>query len=89
MATFGDLPPNADLVTIIDTAGKMFDEQVRQDKRTNYGNEKAFNDAIWFLAEKAQRRGFSALRSMSTSEIASMIVRRMDAYLEWKKRMGY
>ena len=71
--TFDSLPLNAALFTIYSQAGKMFEEQVKSDPQTDYTQREEFNKAIWFIAEKAKRRGFLALQTMSVDEIAADI----------------
>jgi len=73
MLTFDSVPLNAALFTIYSHAGKMFEEQVKSDPRTDYTQRETFNTAIWFIAEKAKRRGFLGLQTMSVDEIAADI----------------
>ena len=71
--SFDSLPQTAALFTIYSQAGRIFAEQVKNDPGTDYTQPKAFKDAIWFIAEKAKRRGFYGLQGMSTEEVASYI----------------
>ena len=71
--SFDSLLLNASLFSIYSQAGRMFEEQVKNDPGTDYTQSKAFKDAIWFIAERAKRRGFYGLQGMSTEEVASDI----------------
>ncbi len=65
MASFGNLPKGASHTDIYAQAGKIFEEQVRRDRQTDYTQSKAFNDAIWYIAKEAQRWGFINLEDMA------------------------
>ena len=80
---FDSLPRSASRFDIYGQAGKIFEELVRDDPGTDYRNPEAFDTAIWYIAEEAQRRGFSALQGMSTQQIASGIGNQIFAYLNW------
>lgn len=73
MTRFRDLPPDVPLSAICAKAGELFEEQVRRDRRTDYTQKEAFNDAIWYLAEEAQQQGFLHFRGKSREHIANEI----------------
>jgi|SRR6266436_7036413 len=85
MARIGDLPRNAPLNAIYARAGEIFEELVRRDPQTDYTKQEAFNTAIWYIAQDIQSRGFIALASQSTREIASGIGNYTSSY---KSRIG-
>src|SRR5207245_1229926 len=89
MATsFYSLPRSASLSSIYNQASKIFEEQVRNNPRTDYTQAQAYNTAIWYIAEKACRRGFSALQYMSIGDVASGIGNHISAYLKAQKSDG-
>lgn len=86
MASFYDLPTWASHSDIYEHAGRIFEEQVRRDRKTDYTQSKAFNDAIWYIAEQAQRRGFTNLANMSLSTIAKEMGGTISFYLRTNPR---
>ena len=87
MATsFDSLLQGASRFTIYSQAGRIFEEQVRDDPGTDYTKKEHFEKAIWYIAEEAQSGGFSALQGMSTEQVASGIGNHIMAYLKWHLR---
>ena len=82
MATsFNSLPRSASLSSIYSQAGRIFEEQKRNDRWTDYTKPKAFNDAMWYMAEKACCQGFSALQYMSPRDVASGMGNYISAHI--------
>src|SRR5579872_755772 len=79
-SSFGSLPQSASRSSIYSQAGRIFAEQVINDPATDYTDPEAYNTAIWFIAEKALDRSFSALRDMSTRQVAFGIGNQINAY---------
>jgi hypothetical protein len=79
VASFDNLPKGASHTDIYAQAGKIFEEQVRRDRQTDYTQNEAFNDAIWYIAKEAQCRGFTNLEDMSLRTIA----KEMGGYIYW------
>ncbi len=86
--SFDSLPLNASLYSIYSQAGRIFAGQVKNDPGTDYTQPKAFNEAIWFIAEKAKRRGFLGLQSMSIGEVSYGIGDQIRGYQDYKARYG-
>jgi starch synthase len=79
--SFDVLPKDASLTAIYGKVGEIFEEQVRRDRQTDYTQKKAFDDAIWYLAEEAQRQGFIHLRGKSIEQIANEIGDSISRYV--------
>lgn len=84
MASFSDLPRGASRTDIYGKAGKIFEEQVRRDPQTDYTQKKAFDDAIWFIAQEARRQDFINLHGMSIKKIADEMGNYISRY--WRNR---
>ncbi len=78
--SFAHIPREANVSAIYSQAGKMFKEQAENDRVTDYTMKEHFEKAMYFLAEKAVRRGFYALRGMSIEAIADAI---SESVLKW------
>lgn len=83
--SFDNLPQETDAEDIIMTGGLILEQQIRQDSATDYTKKSHFNTAIWYIAEKAQRRNFHQLNGASTEQIAKAIGDTIDAYLKVEK----
>ncbi len=84
--TFDQLPKDAPLNKICGYAGRVLRAQVENDKRTDWKNPKHFNEAIWYLAEKATERGFTELRGMTTRQIASEMGASISGYIRSQQK---
>ena len=88
VTSFDSLSWNASLPSIYGQAGRIFEEQVRNDPATDYTRTQAYNTAIWHIAEKACNRGFSVLQGMSTREVASGMGNYISAYIAAQRHGG-
>ena len=86
--SFYSLPLSASRFDIYSQAGLIFEEQVRNDRWTDYTKSEAFNTAIWYIAQKACGRGFSALQYMKTEQVASGMGNYISAYIAAQRHGG-
>jgi len=80
MARFDNLPRDASPDAIYTEAGQIFEEQAKEDPE-KYEDPEAFNAAIWYIAEAAQRQDFIHLRDKSKEEIAKKIGNSVSGWL--------
>jgi|GEM_PF-2603436 len=80
MARFDNLPRDASPDAIYTEASQIFEEQAKEDPE-KYEDPEAFNAAIWYIAEAAQRQDFIHLRDKSKEEIAKKIGNSVSGWL--------
>ncbi|HLZ64076.1 MAG TPA: hypothetical protein VKR06_44675 [Ktedonosporobacter sp.] len=75
--------------TVLGLAGRIFERQVESDNQTNYKEKKAFDDAIYYIAQEAKDYGFQCFGYMPVEEIASIIGSHISHYLWLEQEGGY
>jgi hypothetical protein len=86
--TFATVPANATRFDIYGHAGEIFAEQQAHDRNTDYTVKEHYDKAIYYIAEKAYKHGFSALRGLTVHQIAAGIGQQMEDHRQFLARGG-